>query len=530
VTPLSATATGRSEVPQKAASRLPFSANTANGPTNAQREMRQTIIGVAAPANEPPAEPLPLNEQREMRQTIIGVAAPANEPRIEPVQTAADMAEPSEPVPFELASQTCKPVEALGSSSAAGAGLGKLEDRLAHKATIQGLSPVLSRPAQPDAVRLGVPTEPMWNVVIPRHGAVEMSEPDIVRAFAEGKLNRDTLVWREGVETDWKPIAEVEPLRAQFRRAGLSLSPPTDAPGPLPARPSHTKPSAIQSRLPKPNVSDTDSPMAKRRSVRPYDKRPSKVATLVPISTRNLPSFVPDLGEPEEVTRVQASPWQVPDAGADATERLASSAGLPPRRSTSAQFRSSGAPSAEEPTRQHAFRPAAVGPQDTLSDQTAPQLSLSPSPEISSDSAIRVLGPEPSMASTATPSVAAPREPPRRPRVISTPTSPPKTPDSTTIDKRYPQPSSAPTSEARRTRKHRWVWPLLAVAVLGGGTLSYRTRQPHIAYAYLHRIGWDARIDRAAHEAGAALRSASENYVVKPYRAIARKLRHAPTR
>ena len=61
----------------------------------------------------------------------------------------------------------------------------------------------------------------LWLVSYADDDDREMTAPDIASALDRGEIDSNTIVWRDGMP-EWKPIAEVEALKAQLRRCNLS--------------------------------------------------------------------------------------------------------------------------------------------------------------------------------------------------------------------------------------------------------------------------------------------------------------------
>lgn len=500
------------------------------------RIVRQTIIGVAAPANAPDAAPvrtslaagavggsparavsgevsagqdvalatraLSPKPPRTLHRTIIGVAAPANAPPADPNATTGPHARPGtrqiEPKPRPAPSPNPKTATVAHAASVR-----------AGRTMIGGLEAAAGSAPTPQAPPAGSPTDAKWSVLIPKQGAVEMSAPEILRAFADGRISRDNNVWREGME-GWERIGDVDPLRLAFQRAGLPLTqrpprPMADDGSPRPMAQNQVTPSALAT----PDDFPAELPTTVRGPV------PAELS-VPPLEAANHDAVDVD------ITRIAASPWQVPDVGAQATARLATSAGLPPRQNTTPPSRPREAGAAEHPPLDRPSRRPDIGPRATVRGQLA-ALSSAPTPAsdtTSADSSPETVGE--SSAQVATPTS-------RPPAMDALPLSEngaalsPSADAESLLESASPEVTLHP-SHPRKARR-RWIGLAAFLVVAASLGLSYRTRQPQSAYAYMHRHGWDAAIDRTVKRSGSAARDATQTYVVKPYRRIAEKFR-----
>jgi predicted Zn finger-like uncharacterized protein len=480
------------------------------------RALRETIIGVAAPANSPanldraptgvivpssaqtqdrggmvvpdkapngaalgPAAPP--RAARNMRQTIIGVAAPANAPNTEPVPAPGSRFVPPAGHSPEQASLE-PPTLATGKVT--------VKPNL-KRTIIGGLDAAPGSAPAPRAVGLGIPTELKWNVLIPKRGAIEMTAPDIVRAFAEGKLSRDNNVWREGLE-GWQPLGQVESLRILFVRAGISLDPPPS---------------------PDPRPSPSQAPAAARTpaSTDPADQ-------LFDADDAD--------GAEDEVTRIAASPWEVPDVGTKAAERLASSAGLPSRQHSVAPSRPAEAANEAHSLPERPSRRPDIGPRATVRGQLA-AISSAPPRERQPLPQPRIPKPAnaPTTARAASDTATATTRPPPSPTAAASTSTAPSVESAKTDSPEQPA-LALDHGRSKNSRRGWWIGSLLILGLSASLTVCYRTKQPHAAYAYLHRRGWDVAVDHMVKQTGPALHRATESYVVRPYRAVAQKLRH----
>lgn len=552
------------------------------------RAVRETIIGVAAPANAPPelavqrptppvsaqsaravagvdrphlvasgaakaapgagnAPSPPRAPNRAMRQTIIGVAAPANappslDPRSErPVVAPLRVVTPpvvAEPEPSDAA--RLRPAPNLKRTI-----VGGLE-------AAPGSAPT---PPAAQAVGLGIPTETKWGVLIPKQGTVEMTAPDLVRAVVEGRLTRETNVWREGLD-GWKPIHEVDSLRALFHRAGVSLDPPRSADPPTATPRPKTKslsgePSRAASVGRKPHQSADVGARAHAHDSEPPPT--ARTPALTDVSDELFDAVGGDDSDDDdsdnEVTRIAASPWEVPDVGAKAAARLASSAGLPPRQNSTPPRQTMALEDQDHPPLERPSRRPDIGPRDTVRGQLgaissapaphpADRLSREPLPEPRIPKQSR---PAPTSAVAAPPRVLVPAAPPApSPLVPPSPLLPPvpsnASPPLALVASNSP-PAAPSTLAANptnaKTAKHKvrrvWVTALLLLVTLSGAAaISYRTKQPRALYAYLHRRGWDTSIDRGVARSTQGLRDATQKYVVLPIRSFVDKTRKSP--
>jgi hypothetical protein len=416
------------------------------------RAIRETIIGVAAPANGPAApiapagvataEAIPANTQatpiaapgvataeaipakapfknpRGIRQTIIGVAEPANAPH------------PGQPSVTRVATPVAVPRVAAPVQR-------NVRNLQANRTMIGGLEAASPQPP----LAQGAPTSGLWSVLVPNQGAKEMSTDDVIEGVKSGRLHLDSRVWRDG-QGAWKALNQVDALRAELERAGVGVDPaPAVAQGPTPI----TSAPPETSRLPLGSASTLRKPAGA--------------------------SFE------DEVTKIAPSPWNVPDLGAQATAQLADASDR-----SNARVGDEPLATLERPSR----RPD-IGPRDTVRGQLAAIASVPAAPLNAAAE-----GEHPPAEETD----AAQRTLDDRDVYTSKTVESATSEESLTSDETERTSSRDLTSPSRRTRQRRRIrqWLIISCAVaLVLAVVSYRTKQPTQIYAYASHHGWDKR-------------------------------------
>ncbi|HMA94765.1 MAG TPA: GYF domain-containing protein [Polyangiaceae bacterium] len=517
-----------------AASRVPSTGPTAtlaNEPNVQQQEVAAPDVatrGAAAIALTPSEDrPSPMAvpsakaarkpSNRALHRTIIGVAAPAGASDIEvPAAERGSVRVPSLRLVPER--EAPKPVVPRAAGKAGGADL--------KRTIIGGLEAPHKIDAPNQAVGLGVPVEPKWTVLIAKQGPMEMSGPEIVRAFALGKLTREANVWREGM-SGWQPLAEVASLQPLFQRAGLAIEPPQVLT--LPDEVAERAPELPDPQAGRASFSQEQPTVPRAPSLRPATPLAppnASVDSAPPIPPEKAPAAARDRFDPkeDEITRIAPSPWQVADAGAKVTARLAVNAGLPPRQNSVPPMRHD---EAQEPLDRLSKRPD-LGPRDTVRGQVAAASSPPTTPPSSAPPTARepIARQKDSAAATAAQSRAADlalslqggSEHPSLPSADLN-TLPWQPEAATEVMTRN---ASVPAGKKpKRLIARWWFWAALTALIIGALVASYRTKQPRVAYAYLHRHGLDVPIDRTAR----GLHNVTQKYVVRPYRATMQRFR-----
>lgn len=500
----------------------PHTSSAASQMQKPARGMHRTIIGVAAPANTSASDPGP-NLRTSVRLPSLQIVAPAG-------AAVSQALVPNGP-------QKRAPAANLDLKRTI---IGGLEAPSPHAA--------LSGPA---AQQLA-PTQTKWLVLFPKQGTAEMSEAELVRAYAAGEITRDASVWREGMR-DWQQLGKVQSLLPLLQRARISAAPAptpsttpnssdseklaaaratsqaptrttaedqTRSPSPPPAREGSQSPSgpSFDNELP------TLRHSATLRPTRPSADPPSAETADSAPPTQGARRERFDTGGADEITRISTSPWEVPDVGAKATARLAESAGLPPRQMSippTVRGRFDDLP-LDRPSR----RPD-IGPRATVRGQLAALASSVPPARVehasqaSSQSAARMprdtrMGPfSPASLETSTTGSTRPLE--------LAPISTQEHPSTPAASKRSP--SLSITRHKRRLLRRWWFWAALCAGLFTILSVSYRTQQPKALYHYLHVRGWDAPINRTVQRVVPKLGYASSQYVVRPYRAVVAKFK-----
>ncbi len=211
-----------------AATRQPNPAPAAQA-ARPQRAIRQTIIGVAAPANAPdssPEKPLPVR-----KPTPIYVRAPTAEAiAAAQSQTATSTSgqmrsirrtmvgglDSEGPAPASGEAERAPQLEGPHKRSVKHTIIGGLE-AAAGSAPGASESPQRPRPSQD--------TPPgTWLAALPEGKTLRLPEKDLQRAITKGYVNTSTLFWQTGMD-DWSPLEQIPQLMAL-----LSTSPAAPQP------------------------------------------------------------------------------------------------------------------------------------------------------------------------------------------------------------------------------------------------------------------------------------------------------------
>lgn len=368
-------------------------------------------------------------------------------------------------------------------------------------------------PAPAAATQQLSPSQTKWLVLFPKQGTAEMTEAELVRAFATGKLTGEANVWREGMR-EWQPLEKVEALKPLLLSGGVSTAPP---PRPVDGveRPSDSaKPEVVHVETQRPQRSSFDHEQPTLRqapTLRPAQaEQPEQpVATASEQSAAAAEQSSPPtkrLGrerfDSQEITRIAPSPWDVPDVGAKATAKLAENAGLPPRQmSLPPRQRQLDDVPLERPSK----RPD-IGPRATVRGQLAALASSAPPARVN-------VGQPRDLEASANSELGDEPKPP---------------PEAASAALEMPPVSANATKPAakRRITSRAWFWVCLLGAVLALVVGSYRARQPKALYAFMHRHAWDVPVDRAVQRVAPKLGYATDRYLKRPYRAAVEKLRH----
>ncbi len=271
----------------------------------------ETRVGTLSNADRPPvAHQQAVRPQRAIRQTIIGVAAPANAPESAPVRPvpirrptpiyvrSPNVTTQAAPIPPEQPTTTAPgKVRSLrrtmlggldgDESGADGPATGlpnapkaetlpiagpvtKVRSRDIKQTIIGGLeAPAGSAPGADGTRKRPIPKQDTppgtWMAILTDGKTLRITENELPRALSKNFVNADTLFWRSGM-SGWLPLREVSVLKSHVNRSSVQPLPKTQAtgsraPNPAPkAQPSQPAPvpsfsrPPIAARLPAPNA------------------------------------------------------------------------------------------------------------------------------------------------------------------------------------------------------------------------------------------------------------------------------------
>jgi predicted Zn finger-like uncharacterized protein len=444
-----------------------------------QRKIRQTIIGVAAPANAPDSardRPAPVR-----KPTPIYVRAPnADEIAAARIRTITSTS-------GQMRSIRRTMVGGLDSDAQVtpGTNLGAGEEsatpnspqaasplhqkRDVKHTKIGGLEPVVdnaSGPAEPanqPRPSQDIPSD-TWLAALPDRKTLRLPEKDLRRAVAKGFVNMTTPFWQTGM-ADWVPLQQIPRLvallsapsvvpKATQNRSNASLRAPkaTEAKATVGQRstsPSPVRPATTKSETPKPAKTVAGRSAAPAQKVQPA--RPS------PVLNPQKQSVAP---------RVPASTTVRPAASlAPGTSSVA------PLKSDNPSF----ATAAPRPTR---------GPASLSARSSSPTLELV---ALDEDEIADVLAAQQSSG----PQLNEPRitAPPTTPAAIDAETQNITEPSADLVE--------PPPTLSQRNRSKLPMVLLVVLSILTCIVASYVMRQPPSLYAYLHEHGWEQSIDRS---------------------------------
>ena len=422
-----------------------------------------------------------------MHQTMLGVAPAPPQSQPEMVHRPHQRDAASMPANVTPGPPVAPPAAAPGSQAAV-PGAGPPAARRPLKQTmVGGLRAAPGSAPGPDDLFLSKPHETTWTVIVQGRQEASMTAADIVRAFAEGRVDATAMVWRDGM-AKWIKVGEEPELANAFKRAGLSISRQANAGRPL------SEPPGGANRL------DSDIDDVTRIANSPFDSLGSSDSDIDDV-TRIANSPFDSLGSSDsdidDVTRIANSPFDSADDGAAATDQLAQRAGLPSRpparhsvsiddhvwQELGLNRQAPGAPSSLPP-------PASTQDLPPIRPATIPQR---PAPFSGNEAA----PPFPAGAAA---------EPPTADRFEAR------------VNEVGPVQQQGEEGKGREParRRRRWPYLLLAVAVLLAAlVVSYRTRQPQALYRVLQAHGWDRAID-----------STVQRLLVEPYRRVFERNSH----
>ena len=467
-----------------------------------QRAIRQTIIGVAAPANSPEASPERPAQIR--RPTPIYVRAPGAE--------LLDVAQAPKTTNASGQMRSLRSTmvggldgegEREGSGSAAGepgipqavGAAARLPKRTIKQTNIGGLeAPEGSAPGASERQtqpRLAQDAPPgNWLAALPDGKTLRLSEKDLQRAVTKGFVNMSTLFWQSGMQ-DWMPLEQIPDLVAQLNAASRqpALGRPTTSKPPSPATAATGRPKPSSAKVqpvraaPRPLAQPAATPRAgiPRASV-PVTSTSKLTASVVPRPGSTAPNMtgapvfaatLPKVTRGPESLSVRSSSPSLELVELDADDEIAS---IIADQDSNAEQASKGMHELERlAAASHAApRPqqASPLPRTVVSRSiTAPLGSLVPSSiQSGSVEGSNAIGAAQNPRADAAGALAS-------------------------ID--MAKSLDEPVSRPRRKRSKIRVSLLVVLLVLACIIASYVTRQPRPLYSVLHARGWDQTIDRS---------------------------------
>ena len=437
-----------------------------------QRNIRQTIIGVAAPANAPDSSPEPPLPVR--KPTPIYVRAPTAE------AIAAAQSRTATSTSGQMRSVRRTMVGGL-ESEVAGAGEARPtplnKARSVKHTNIGGLEAAVgSAPGASDQPMRPVPNQDTppetWLAALPDGKTLRLPEKDLQRAITKGYVNMSTLFWQTGMD-DWLPLEQLPQLTARLNppAAGPRTAAAAKAPGAAaPVRPNPAKkaesPRPATAAIGRPNPAIPKPQLGRPAPVPSFSRQPTAARASVPVNAPAIPSVstaprpasnAPFATATPKVTRGPASvsarsssptlelvELESDDEIADILAAQGRGNGEDAQRVQELERLSAMAPSAAN------RNPPAEAPLDTISNAPQPLAAIT-----AGDTGSNAKG------------------------------------------------SGSVVTVPRRRRSRAPVIVLVVGLVVACLVASYATRQPRPLYAFLHARGWEQAIDRSVQKVSA---------------------------